>query len=95
MVKNIPNKMSDRDLITYIGKVCPRKIDFLYLRMDFQNGEFFGFVKFSLCSLVEGCNVGYAFVNFIYVEDLLKFAKTKLGVKWYADSLLFHYEYYH
>lgn len=38
MVKNIPNKMSDKDLIAYIGKVCPRKIDFLYLRMDFQNG---------------------------------------------------------
>jgi hypothetical protein len=39
MVKNIPNKMSDRDLIAYIGNVCPRKIDFLYLRMDFQNGK--------------------------------------------------------
>ena len=38
MVKNIPNKMSDKDLIAYIGNVCPRKIDFLYLRMDFQNG---------------------------------------------------------
>lgn len=38
MVKNIPNKMSDRDLLSFIGKVCPRKIDFLYLRMDFQNG---------------------------------------------------------
>lgn len=38
MVKNIPNKMSDKDLVTYIGKVCPRRIDFLYLRMDFKNG---------------------------------------------------------
>ena len=38
MIKNIPNKMSDKDLITYINKVCPRRIDFLYLRMDFQNG---------------------------------------------------------
>jgi hypothetical protein len=38
MIKNIPNKMSDKDLIVFIGKVCPRKIDFLYLRMDFQNG---------------------------------------------------------
>jgi hypothetical protein len=38
MIKNIPNKMSDKDLIAFIGKVCPRKIDFLYLRMDFQNG---------------------------------------------------------
>jgi RNA recognition motif 2 len=28
------------------------------------------------------CNVGYAFVNFITVEDLLKFANAKLGIKW-------------
>ncbi|KAF8893952.1 hypothetical protein BD779DRAFT_1669467 [Infundibulicybe gibba] len=66
MIKNIPNKMSDKDLIAYIGKVCPRRIDFLYLRMDFRNG----------------CNVGYAFVNFITVQDLLCFARKKLGEKW-------------
>ncbi|RDB25017.1 hypothetical protein Hypma_007836 [Hypsizygus marmoreus] len=66
MIKNIPNKMNDRDLTEYIGKVCPRRIDFLYLRMDFQNG----------------CNVGYAFVNFITVQDLLHFARKKLGEKW-------------
>ncbi|KAJ7770133.1 hypothetical protein DFH07DRAFT_805863 [Mycena maculata] len=66
MIKNIPNKMSDKDLMAYIGSVCARKIDFLYLRMDFQNG----------------CNVGYAFVNFINVQDLLRFAKVKLGEKW-------------
>jgi hypothetical protein len=28
------------------------------------------------------CNVGYAFVNFIYVQDLLRFAKARLDVKW-------------
>lgn len=66
MIKNIPNKMSDKDLIAYINKVCPRRIDFLYLRMDFQNG----------------CNVGYAFVNFIEAQDLLKFATARLGEKW-------------
>lgn len=66
MVKNIPNKMTAKDLIQYINEVCPRKIDFLYLRMDFKNG----------------CNVGYAFVNFIRVQDMLKFAKKRLGVKW-------------
>lgn len=40
MIKNIPNKMSDKDLMSFIAKVCPRRIDFLYLRMDFQNGKF-------------------------------------------------------
>ncbi|EED78013.1 predicted protein [Postia placenta Mad-698-R] len=50
MVKNIPNKMSDKDLLAFINK--------------------------------NGCNVGYAFVNFITVGDLLHFAKTQLGVKW-------------
>lgn len=38
MIKNIPNKMSDKDLISFINKVCLRRIDFLYLRMDFKNG---------------------------------------------------------
>ncbi|KAF9481522.1 hypothetical protein BDN70DRAFT_919730 [Pholiota conissans] len=66
MIKNIPNKMSDADLTAYINKVCPRRIDFLYLRMDFKNG----------------CNVGYAFVNFIEVQDLLCFARERLGAKW-------------
>lgn len=39
MIKNVPNKLSDKELIEFIGKVCPRKFDFFYLRMDFQNGE--------------------------------------------------------
>lgn len=38
MIKNIPNKMTDKELIAFINKICPRRIDFLYLRMDFQNG---------------------------------------------------------
>jgi len=83
MIKNIPNKMSDQDLVAYIGKVCPRKIDFLYLRMDFQNGELFWFQRRALLTgLSTGCNVGYAFVNFIHVQDLLSFAKKRLGEKW-------------
>lgn len=32
--------------------------------------------------MFAGCNVGYAFVNFIAVEDLMMFAKAKLGQKW-------------
>lgn len=39
MIKNIPNKMSDKDLLDFINRVCPRRIDFLYLRVDFKNGQ--------------------------------------------------------
>ncbi|KAI6032954.1 RNA recognition motif 2-domain-containing protein [Pisolithus orientalis] len=66
MIKNIPNKMTDKELLEFINNVCPRRVDFLYLRMDFKNG----------------CNVGYAFVNFISVQDLLLFAKKKLNERW-------------
>ena len=38
MIKNIPNKMTDKDLMAFIERVCPRRIDFFYLRMDFKNG---------------------------------------------------------
>ncbi|KAJ7510116.1 hypothetical protein B0H11DRAFT_1900485 [Mycena galericulata] len=31
---------------------------------------------------LDSCNVGYAFVNFISVQDLLRFAKAKVGEKW-------------
>lgn len=36
MLKNIPNKMSDRDLMQFINNVVPRKVDFLYLRFVFK-----------------------------------------------------------
>lgn len=87
MIKNIPNKMSDKDLMSFISKVCPRRIDFLYLRMDFQNGVCSPRITAPYAILMGsiGCNVGYAFVNFITVGDLLHFAKTQLGVKWSVD----------
>ena len=54
MIKNIPNKMSDKDLMSFIAKVCPRRIDFMYLRMDFQNGEFSMPVLLEARSLAAG-----------------------------------------
>lgn len=54
MIKNIPNKMTDKDLINFIANVTPRKIDFIYLRMDFQNGEH-GFVCFFRTKLIFRC----------------------------------------
>jgi hypothetical protein len=51
MVKNIPNKMSDRHLLDFINDVCPRKIDFLYLRMCVRRD--------ALCSpLTPGSHAG-------------------------------------
>lgn len=86
MIKNIPNKMTDRDLKTFIDKVCPQCIDFMYLRMDFQNGMLPYYLLYTTRGriVLTGCNVGYAFVNFITVQDLLHFAKTQIGVKWYV-----------
>ncbi|KAG0151475.1 hypothetical protein CROQUDRAFT_86897 [Cronartium quercuum f. sp. fusiforme G11] len=66
MIKNIPNKITDEMLFSFINEICPRGFDFLYLRMDFK----------------ARLNVGYAFINFLSVENVLKFAKSKLGVKW-------------
>jgi hypothetical protein len=48
---------------------------------------FFIFLKEKILKTITDfmhaeCNVGYAFVNFISVEDLLIFAKSRLGVKW-------------
>jgi len=66
MIKNIPNRMTDQDFLKFIHDAVGRRIDFSYLRIDFKNG----------------CNVGYAFVNFITSRDLLEFARKKLGVRW-------------
>lgn len=107
MIKNIPNKMSDRHLLEFINNICPRKIDFLYLRMCVPTYE-----RWCKCSILTPhsgisrmgvmldmvrvrvlCAVRCwlmwlraAFVNFIHVEDLLHFAKTKLGTKWYVSA---------
>lgn len=37
MLKNVPNKMTAKDLISFIHAVVPGALDFLYLRIDFTN----------------------------------------------------------
>ncbi|KAK7030919.1 hypothetical protein VNI00_013865 [Paramarasmius palmivorus] len=70
IIKNIPNQMSLDELDEFIQRICPRRIDFLYLRMDFTTG----------------CNSGYAFVNFLSVQDLLHFAESALFRRWPTDQ---------
>ncbi|GAA5889359.1 hypothetical protein JCM6882_000720 [Rhodosporidiobolus microsporus] len=66
MLKNIPNKLKDWEVMGFIDEVVGRSYDFFYLRCDYSND----------------CNVGYGFVNFTSTAPLLAFAKARLGTRW-------------
>jgi hypothetical protein len=58
MIKNIPNKMTDKDLMTFIERVCARRIDFFYLRMDFKNGTLFLYWHATRLTVTQGVTLG-------------------------------------
>ncbi|GJN92514.1 hypothetical protein Rhopal_005544-T1 [Rhodotorula paludigena] len=66
MIKNIPNKLKDYEVMHFIDQVVGSAYDFFYLRCDYSND----------------CNVGYGFVNFTSTTSLLAFAKARLGTRW-------------
>ncbi|GAA5989202.1 hypothetical protein JCM5350_007330 [Sporobolomyces pararoseus] len=66
MLKNIPNKLKDVEVMQFIEEVVGRSFDFFYLRTDYATG----------------CNVGYGFVNFTSMSSLLAFCKQRLGTRW-------------
>ncbi|GAA6056748.1 hypothetical protein JCM3770_005877 [Rhodotorula araucariae] len=66
MIKNIPNKLKDVEVMEIIEEVVGRAFDFFYLRCDYSND----------------CNVGYGFCNFTSTAALLAFAKARLGTRW-------------
>ncbi len=66
MIKNIPNKYSQKLLLETIDKCHRGNYDFLYLPIDFRNR----------------CNVGYAFVNFKRHDLIIPFYKEFNGKKW-------------
>ncbi|KAF9426795.1 hypothetical protein BGZ94_005996 [Podila epigama] len=70
MIRNIPNKYTQQMLLECINETHFGKFDFLYLRMDFKNK----------------CNVGYAFINFINVEEVDIFVKAHVGKKCVMDE---------
>jgi hypothetical protein len=52
MIQNIPIKMTDKDLEKFIADVCPRRIDFMYLRMDFETREW---SLYLVCTGFKAC----------------------------------------
>lgn len=53
MIKNIPNKLTRADLVRFIEEVVKQRMDFLYLRIDFKNGELFCYSVLWRC----GCSL--------------------------------------
>ena len=57
MIKNIPNKYTQRMLLQTLDRTYDGTYDFFYLPIDFKNR----------------CNVGYAFLNFKDYKTIVKF----------------------
>lgn len=66
MIKNIPNKYSQKMLLTAVDVNHKGRYDFFYLPIDFKNK----------------CNVGYAFINFIKPIYILDFYEEFNNKKW-------------
>mmetsp|Transcript_5083 Transcript_5083/g.12818 ORF Transcript_5083/g.12818 Transcript_5083/m.12818 type:complete len:827 (-) Transcript_5083:1834-4314(-) len=66
MIRNIPNKYSQKMLLSTVDEKHKGTYDFLYLPIDFKNK----------------CNVGYAFINFIYPASICSFHATFNHRKW-------------
>ncbi|KAF7684275.1 Protein MEI2-like 3 [Astathelohania contejeani] len=66
MIKNIPNKYTVDLLIHLLNENHFGTYDFVYLRMDFSNG----------------CNTGYAFVNFLDCKTVISFYNKINGKGW-------------
>jgi hypothetical protein len=66
MLRNIPNKVTQAQLKVIVDRTSFGRYDFMYLRIDFSNG----------------CNVGYAFINFADPFDIIEFTQARSGAKW-------------
>ncbi|OMJ68843.1 hypothetical protein SteCoe_33579 [Stentor coeruleus] len=66
MIKNIPNKYTQKMLLQAIDKKFGGTYDFLYLPIDFKNR----------------CNVGYAFINFVDFRVIPMFYQEFNMKKW-------------
>lgn len=66
MIKNIPNKYTEKMILQQIDECCKDGYDFFYLPIDFRNK----------------CNVGYAFMNMRTPEDILPLYEHLNNKKW-------------
>ena len=66
MVKNIPNKYTQKMLLETVDVEFKTSYDFFYLPIDFKNK----------------CNVGYAFINFIDPKCIIPFVEKFNNKKW-------------
>jgi len=66
MIKNIPNKYTQKMLIETFNEHVKNKYDFFYLPIDFKNN----------------CNVGYAFINLIDPFLIIPIFAQFYGKKW-------------
>ena len=66
MIRNIPNKYTKELMLQSIDKRFRNKYDFFYLPIDFNNG----------------CNCGYAFINFTDLRHIKDFYLEFNNKKW-------------
>jgi hypothetical protein len=66
MLRNIPNCINCHELKAMLDKTSFGQFDFMYLRIDFKHG----------------CNVGYAFINFVGPEAIIAFANEHQNRRW-------------
>jgi len=66
MVRNIPNKYTQKMVLEEINELFANTYDFFYLPIDFQNK----------------CNIGYAFINFVDARTIVRFYKHFHDRRW-------------
>mmetsp|Transcript_12917 Transcript_12917/g.21121 ORF Transcript_12917/g.21121 Transcript_12917/m.21121 type:complete len:1143 (-) Transcript_12917:1034-4462(-) len=66
MIRNIPNKYTQKMLLAAVDERFKGLYDFFYLPIDFKNK----------------CNVGYAFINFITTNHIVDFVEQFSNKKW-------------